>query len=144
MSIIVDYPPSEETHDPPQTAPRCRRACWRFRFPWTRTAVSGPVADDDLLIVNMTDEIWALSLGYRDLGSLPPYERQEVNVVRKGWLSARRVDQPAATDPLTLALTPTVRAVEIGAAVRHGVTVYHLRVIERSEASRRVSRPAGG
>ena len=144
MSIVVDYPPTKETGDPPQTAPRRRRAWWRFRFPWTRTAVSGPVADDDLLIVNMTDEAWALSLGYRDLGSLPPYERQEVNVARKGRLCARRVDPPADRDPLTLALTPTVRAVEIGGAVRHGVTVYHLRAIERSEASRRIARPAGG
>jgi len=106
--------------------------------------VSGPVADDDLLIVNMTDETWALSLGYRDLGSMPPYERQEVNVVRTGLLCARRVDTPADTDPLTLALTPTVRAVELGGAVRHGVTVYYLRAIERPKASRRIARPTGG
>lgn len=113
----------------------------RFRFPWTRTAVSSPVADDDLLIVNMTEETWALSLGYHDLGTMPPYERQEVNVARKGRLYARRV--AADTDPLTLALTPAVRAVEIGGAVRHGVTVYHLRAIERSKARRRIARPAG-
>lgn len=144
MSIVVDYPPTEETRDPPQTAPQRRRAWWRFRFPWTRTAVSGPVADDDLLIVNMTEETWALTLGYRDLGTMPPYDRQEVNVVRKGRLCAHRVDAPADTDPLTLALTPAVRAVEIGGAVRHGVTVYHLRAIERPKARRRASRPAGG
>jgi len=65
-------------------------------------------------------------------------------MVRKGRLCAHRLDAPADTDPLTLALTPAVRAVEIGAAVWHGVTVYHLRAIERSEASRRNARPAGG
>ena len=102
------------------------------------------MADDDLLIVNMTDETWALSLGYRDLGTMPPYERQEVNVTRKGRLCARRVDAPADTDPLTVALTPAVRAVEIGGAVRHGVTVYHLSAIERSKARRRIARPGGG
>lgn len=134
MSVVVDRPPTGDAAKvPPRTAPRYRRAWWRF--PWTRTAVSGPVADDDLLIVNMTDELWALSLGYRDLGTMPPYERQEVNVVRKGLLSTRRVDPLADTEPLTLALTPAVRAVEIGAAVRHGVTVYHLRAIEWSVAS---------
>jgi len=65
-------------------------------------------------------------------------------MVRKGLLCAHRVDAPADTNPLTLALTPSARAVEIGGAVQHGVTVYHLRAIERPKASRRIARPAGG
>jgi len=145
MSVVVDRPPADDAvGTPPGTQPRRRRAWWRYLFPWTRTAVSAPLADDDLLIVNTTDEAWALSLGYRDLGTMPPRDRQVVNVVRQGLLHARRVGAPADTAPLTLALTPSVRAVEINCVVLQGMTLYHLAAIERPRAPRRVARRASG
>lgn len=142
MSIVVERPPTDDAVESPRTAPRRRRAWWRLRFPWTKTAVSAPVADDDLIIVNNTDEAWTLSLGYRELGTMPPHDRQEVNVVRQGLLRACQAGAAVAAGPLTLALTPAVRAVEINCVVLQGVPLYHLRAIKRPDVRRRTGYPA--
>lgn len=68
MSVVMDWPPvveAEPVEDPLETAPRRKRAWGRLLFPWLKTAIE----DDDLLIVNSTDDTWALSLGYHDLAA---------------------------------------------------------------------------
>ena len=137
MSVVLDRPPTDDAVDtPPETAPRLQRQWWRFRFPWVKTAVGAPTEDDDLLIVNATDEAWMLSLGYRTLGMVPPRVEWVVAIVRTGLLSARRVGAPVGTEYLTLSLTPAVRAVQIASTVLPGETSYILRVIERPRARR--------
>lgn len=145
MSVVMDRPPvieAEPMEDPPETAPRRKRVWGRLLFPWLKTAIASPIEDDDLLIVNSTDDTWALSLGYHDLGSMPPRDRQVVSVVRKGRLQARQVGAARDAPALTLALTPSVRAVEISVTVLQGVALYHLGATERPPVSRRGEQPA--
>jgi hypothetical protein len=105
-------------------------------FPWVKTAVGAPTEDDDLLIVNATDEAWMLWLGYRSLGIVPPRVEWAITIARPGLLSARRVGAPVGTEYLTLPLTPAVRAVQIAGTLVAGETPYILRAIERPRALR--------
>lgn len=132
MSIVLDRPPAEEAvpiDEPPPTQPRRRRQWWKWRFPWVKTAVGAPADDEPLLIVNATNEAWALSLGYRDLGVLPPHDEYSFEVVKVGLLSARQPNAAPGTPYLTLALTPRVSVVEIGARVVQGETLYGLSTV---------------
>lgn len=141
MPIVVERPSTDDaTEAPPATEPKLQRAWGRFLFPWLKTAVSGPMADDDLLIVNATDLAWALSIGYHELGTMPPHDEQVVNVVRRGQLCAREGGAPADSGTLMLALTPQVRAVEISGVVLQETTLYELKAIERREARPRQGR----
>lgn len=137
MPLVVDRPHTDDLVDmppaPPETAPARRRVWGRLLFPWLRTAVGAPMADDDLLIVNATSLAWVLSVGYHTVGTMPPGDEQIVNVVRRGHLSAREAGSPADS-ALTLGLTPKVRAVEIGETVLGGTTLYDLKAIERRDA----------
>ena len=137
MPIVLDRPLTDDAVDmPPETAPRLQRQWWRYMFPWVKTAVGAPTEDDDLLIVNATDEAWMLSLGYRALGMVPPRVEWAITVARIGLLSARRVGAPVGTEYLTLSLTPTVRAVQIANTALPGETPYILRAIERPRTLR--------
>lgn len=132
MSIVLDRPPAEEAErieEPPPTEPRRRRQWWKWRFPWVKTAVGAPADDEPLLIVNATDVAWALSLGYHDLGVLPPRDEYSFEVVKAGLLSARQPNAAPGTPYLTLPLAPRVSVVEIGARVLQGETLYGLSVM---------------
>ena len=137
MPVVLDRPPTDDAVDmPPETAPQLRRQWWRYMFPWVKTAVGAPTEDDDLLIVNATDEAWILWLGYRSLGMVPPRLEWTITVARPGLLSARRVGAPVGTEYLTLSLTRAVHAVQIAPTVLPDETPYILRVIERPRARR--------
>ena len=137
MPVVLDRPSTDDAVDmPPETAPQLRRQWWRYMFPWVKTAVGAPTEDDDLLIVNATDEAWILWLGYRSLGMVPPRLEWTMTVARPGLLSARRVGAPVGTEYLTLSLTRAVHAVQIAPTVLPDETPYILRVIERPRAWR--------
>lgn len=134
MSIVVDRPATEPAIDdpPPPTAPRRRRHWWRWRFPWVKTAVSAPLDDQPLLIRNRTDEAWALSLNYHDLGVLPPHDQYSFSVVKRGLLCARQPQAPIGTAYLTLALKSSISTVEIDCDLLQGQMLYDLRPLTRS------------
>lgn len=132
MAIVVEPPPIKQDDDaPPRTKTRRRRHWWRWRFPWIKTAVSAPVDDEPLLIVNATDEAWALSLSYRDLGIVRSHEHRAVYVVRTGILQARRADAPGDEGYLTLPITHRTQAVQIACRVLDGEALYSLWPVER-------------
>ena len=137
MPVVLDRPPTDDAVDmPPETAPQLRRQWWRYMFPWVKTAVGAPTEDDDLLIVNATDEAWILWLGYRSLGMVPPRVEWAITVAKTGLLSARRLVAPVGTEYLTLSLTRAVRAVQIAGTVLPDETSYILRMIERPRTLR--------
>lgn len=135
MSIVLDRPPTEYTVDePPPTEPQRRRQWLKWRFPWVKTAVGAPAGEEPLLIVNSTAEAWALSLGYHDLGVLPPHEEYSFEVVKVGQFRARQPNAPSGTPYLTLSLRPAISAVEISGDTVQGETLYGLRVFTRPNA----------
>ena len=130
--MAVTEPVAAPEESPPETAPGPRRGrpWWRFLFPWPRgrTRNAAPADDDALLVDNRTAEVWALHLGYRDLGTVPPHQRRRERVVKTGMLTARVVDAPVGTGYLTAWLTPSVRAVEIRGEPMRGQPLYELRL----------------
>src|SRR5579883_1150491 len=133
MPAVLERPPELDRaipaglpDDPPETAPQRRRQWWRYLFPWLKTAVGAPIEDDALIIMNETDHPWACAAGFRSLVLVAPHADKATSVVRKGQLSARRADAPADTSPLVVAMTPSVRVVQITCDVVGGIERYNI------------------
>lgn len=131
MPATLERPPTlappdpygEALDDPPETATHRQRHWLRYLFPWVKTAVGAPIADDALIIMNETNYTWLCTAGFHTLGPVPPHEDKATSVVRKGTLTARRLDVPDA-DPLTVAMTPSVRVVQIASDTIDGAEVF--------------------
>lgn len=131
MPAILERPPildppnpaGEALEQPPRTATRRRRHWLRYLFPWVKTAIGAPIEDDALIIMNATGHTWSCAVGFRSLGLVAPHDDTAISVVRRGLLTARRLDVPD-DDPLALAMTPSVRVVQITSTVIGGAEVF--------------------
>ncbi len=133
----LERPPiSEAEAVPPQSEPERRRAWWRFRFPWTKTAVGAPMADDELIIANATTDDWVLSLGLRQMGLIYGGELRHVTAARGSQLTARLATPRAGERPLTLALAPEVRAVLLSRIELPFISFYTMKAVSAEEALR--------
>jgi hypothetical protein len=125
---VLDDESTPET----RTSPQSQRNWWRFRFPWVKTAVGTPTADDEtVLIDNLTDEEWVLHLSFHALGTVAPHRQQTIKIVKWQMLTARQFHAPLGTEYLTADLTPRVKAVEIRHDARHGQLAYYLHPVPR-------------
>ena len=129
MPTLLDAPPEGI----PQTKTDRRRL--RFRLPWTRTAVSAPTDDEDLLVVNETEVSWTLALGYRQLGVLGPKEHRRYHVLKLGMLTARRNGAPTGEEYLMLHISPAVEAVRI-VQLAKDLALFELQEVQRHQAAR--------
>jgi hypothetical protein len=134
MPTLLERPPAPQLDEAapsliPEPAPQLQRHWWRFRFPWTKTAVGAPLGDEQLLIDNQTPEVWTLHLGYHALGPLAPHRQRYVTVATGGLLTARPLHAPVGTAYLTLYVVPAVRVVEIRAVGAKGAAQYELHAV---------------
>lgn len=114
-TIYVD-PPIDEgppTKAVPGPEPHLQPNRWRFYFPWTKTAVSAPTYNGELLIANRTDQTWLVWHNYHSLGLLDAGKERRVRLVRAGTLSARQLVAAADSEYLLLSLGPNLLGVEI-------------------------------
>jgi len=111
--------PTTHVHPPPdhvlapQPDPKLQPNRWRFYFPWTKTAVSAPTYNGEILLANRTRRVWMVWHNYHNLGTIEPEEERRVRLVRTGTISARLFTGGADAEFILLPLTPTLQGVEI-------------------------------